>query len=356
MAALATPVLLLGAGGPAHPGPGGAGLEWSQSGRSLAFWCDSGLYSVNMVQGGVVRLTSVPARGRCSPDGLRVAWSDRDATYVYHAGSTGDIRIAEPGRVAGWSPDSKWVLVEACPPRQAPEIYAASADGKGASPLAPHPAWDGDATCSPDGRWIAFVSQRDAQCSDIWVVGWDGSHLSRVTAMFEANAPAWSPDGSRLAFCGRATASSPRQVYWLDFRTRKLTAVTPEARGDVRDPRFVGPDYLTYVGGTPEIVDLRSGARRELPRGELSPDGRMAAVLSGRPGSLDVIPLAGGDRRPVDKGVEACAWSPDGRWLAYLALSPGPTGGVVRELRVSALDSTGVCVLWSEGLSSRGGA
>jgi hypothetical protein len=74
------------------------------------------------------------------------------------------------------------------------------------------------------------------------------------------------------------------------------------------------------------------------------------AVLSGRPGALDVLMLGDGGRRAIDKGVEAAAWSPDGRGLAYLALSPGPGRGLVRELRLNTPDARGVFVLWSEGL------
>ena len=245
---------------------------------------------------------------------------------------------------------------ESSPPGHAPEIYAASADGTGVVPLAPHPAWDGDAACSPDGRWVAFVSQRDAARSDIWVVGWDGSHLARVTSMFEATEPRWSPDASGLAFCARETESAPRRIYYLDFRTRELRSISAAEDGDCRAPRFAGPKYLAYAARRQQLADLRTGARRELPRGELSPDGRMIAVLSGRPGSLEVGALDGGARSAMDKGVEAYAWSSDGRFLAYLALTAGPAGVPVRELRLCAAGTRGVYTLWSEGIRSPGGS
>ena len=348
MAALAAALIVLAAGSSAHPSA--SGLHWSKSGLLLAFWSESGLYAVNTVRGGVVRLTPRRVPGRCSPDGLKVAWSADGATYVHHVGTTGGVRVAEAGRVADWSPDSRWVLLESSPPGQAPEIYAVSADGKGATPLAPHPARDRDPTSSPDGSWIAFVSERDATRCDVWVVGWDGSHLTRVTSMFEAAEPSWSPDGTKLAFAGRYAATAPRQIYYLDFRTRKLIPVTAAADGNCRAPQFAGATGLRYVARQPRLADLRTGSKRKLPRGELSPDGTRLAVLSGRPGGLDVISLADSSRRAIDKGVEACAWSPDGRWLAYLSLTTGPTGGRMRQLRFNTPDARGVYVLWSEGL------
>jgi len=351
-AVIASAGLVFAAGSPAHPDT--VGLSWSSSGRLLAFWSGSGLYVVNTVQGGVVRLTPDCTPGSCSPDGLKVAWSTESGTFVYHADTTATVRAAEPGRICGWSADSAMVLLESSPPRQASEIYAADADGRGATPLAPHPAADRDPAWSPDGRWIAFVSTREAAGCDIWVVGWNRSNLTRVTSMFEATEPVWSPDGPKLAFVGRVVQAAPRQIYSLDFRTRKLATVTSAAEGDCRAPKFVGPYGLRYVGAHDVIVDLRTGKKHSLPSGDVAPDGATLALLPGRPGSLDLVRLSDGTRRALDKGVEAEAWSPDGSWIAYLALTTGPGRGMVRELRIASRDAKGVYVLWSEGVRDRG--
>jgi len=303
-----------------------------------------------MVHGGVVRLTPHVASGLCSPDGVKVVWSDEAGTYVHRSDTMTAVRAGEPGRVAGWSPDSRWALIEASPPGQAAEIYAADADGAGAIPLAPHPAPDYDPTWSPDGRWIAFVSKREGSRGAIWVVGWDRSHLTRLTSMFDAAQPSWSPDGSTLAFTGQLAADAPHQVYCLDFETRKLITVTTSADGDCRAPGFADAYHVTYLGARPMMYDLRGKKRYRLPNGDLAPGGGWVAVLPARPGGLDVVGLNGSGRRAVDKGVEVAAWSPDGRWLAYLALAPGPGRGLVRELRVASLEAKGVYVLWSEGV------
>jgi len=350
MAALATGLLLLGAATPVHAG---AVLTWSKSCRLLAFCCDSGLYAVNTIYGGVTRLSGRAAVGVCSPDGHKVAWSEADGAYVYHSDSGSAAKVAESARVAGWSPDSRWVLLELSPPGQASDIYAADASGGGLAPLAPNPAADRDPAWSPDGRWIAFASERDNSRGAIWVVGWDGSHLTRITSMFEAGDPAWSPDGKLLAFTGRLAAGSRRQVYCLDFGSSKLTAITSAADGDCRAPEFVGTRYLRYRGTQPMLLDLRSGQRHKLPFGDLSPTGALVGALSGSRGSLEMVSVKDGGRRAVDKGVEAAAWSPDGRWLAYLALSPGPGRDMVRELRFASPQAKGVFVVWSEGVVGR---
>ena len=64
------------------------------------------------------------------------------------------------------------------------------------------PAW------SPDGRKIAFVSDRDGN-SEIYVMNADGSGQRRLTRnpAYDAD-PAWSPDGRTIAFVTTATATT----------------------------------------------------------------------------------------------------------------------------------------------------
>ena len=75
------------------------------------------------------------------------------------------------------------------------------ADGSGLRNLTPKPVRDlADPAWSPDGRKLAFVSDRDGN-SEVYVMNADGSGQRNLTRnpAYDAD-PAWSPDGRKLAF------------------------------------------------------------------------------------------------------------------------------------------------------------
>jgi gamma-glutamyltranspeptidase len=73
-------------------------------------------------------------------------------------------------------------------------------DGTIITPLTTHEAIDKMAAVSPDGKKVAFVSERTGD-EEIWVIPIEGGDAIRLT--FESGEdlyPAWSPDGKRLAY------------------------------------------------------------------------------------------------------------------------------------------------------------
>jgi TolB protein len=69
-----------------------------------------------------------------------------------------------------------------------------NADSKPSRAWAPAPAW------SPDGRKIAFTSDRDGN-REIYVMNADGTGLTRLTNDdVDDENPSWSPDGNQIAF------------------------------------------------------------------------------------------------------------------------------------------------------------
>lgn len=83
-----------------------------------------------------------------------------------------------------------------------PEVYVMNADGSEQVNLTKAPGSDYSPAFSPDGSRIAFASNRsNAGGNDIWVMDAEGGNPQRLTTIPGIQEyPSWSPDGARLAF------------------------------------------------------------------------------------------------------------------------------------------------------------
>ena len=201
-------------------------------------------------------------------------------------------------------------------------------------------------TLSPDGKQIAFVA-----LGDLWTVPASGGrpeNLTRDHAM--ESDPAWSPDGTRLAYTSDKGGGLP-QLWVRDMRTgstRQLTDIDTQPLGAAWSPdgkriAFIDVDGRWGVAGL-EVVEVASGKvtrlQASLPQpGEptWSADGRHVAVALSRVISRSfreglnqvyVVPADGGGE-PVwqepDPKVSidlrnggGPAWSPDGTKMAAI--------------------------------------
>ena len=78
-----------------------------------------------------------------------------------------------------------------------------AANGSGRKRITTGAAWDEEPAWSPNGKWIAFGSDRNGNF-DIYVVHPDGTGLHQLTSSTcEDTEPSWSPDGSRIVFTSR---------------------------------------------------------------------------------------------------------------------------------------------------------
>jgi TolB protein len=189
------------------------------------------------------------------------------------------------------------------------EIYLMRADGKrlrqltrnglrlDGSPVADVlPAW------SPDGRRIAFTSNRAGGQLEIFVVNVDGSSLVRLTRARRAIdvAPAWSPDGARIAFASDRAGVNNLEIYVMNVDRSGLTR-------------------LTFTAGDHDVL-----GDENLPA--WSPDGTRLLFASTRDQNEEIYVMnadgSGQTRLTTTPGADESrpAWSPDGTKLLFTVI------------------------------------
>ncbi|MCW2641498.1 MAG: TolB-related protein, partial [Dactylosporangium sp.] len=182
------------------------------------------------------------------------------------------------------------------------DVYLLRAGSKALVRLTSDAADDRHPVLSPDGRQVAFSSDRGGS-QDIWLISTDGSGLRRLTDHpGEDTWPTWSPDGARIAFA--STRDDPR--------------------GDIY--------VVSAAGGTPTRLTSDPAADTEPA---WSPDGTRIAFTTTRfspAGDVVTMPAGGG---PVSRAVPApwdsgqAAWAADSRRLAVVTHRDDPSGDIV---------------------------
>ncbi len=172
-----------------------------------------------------------------SPDGKRIAYNSYgyvtapayksiSEILVMNADGTGVFQVThDPEDNAygeewpSWSPDGSLIVYESFRDASAESngttiqnanIYVSAADGSGGDQrITGHLFYDGNPAWSPDGSKIAFVHARIDTIGgnlystgyQVWVANADGSNWKKLTAQGSNNIrPKWSPDGSKIVY------------------------------------------------------------------------------------------------------------------------------------------------------------
>jgi len=204
------------------------------------------------------------------------------------------------------------------------------------------PAW------SPDGKWLAFLSDRDGAKPQVHVMPADGGEARRLTKMARgAGAPTWSPDGRALAFAAR-TGEPPDPDAKTSRPVRRVTTLKYRLNGEGFTHDCPNHLFVVEAEGTSEPRQVTDGDWDDT-QPAWSPDGRRLAFVSARHETRDfdthadvwVVDATGGEPvriTPTDGGCSAPSWAPDGRSVAYLRSQGWPANPL---LWIAADDGSG---------------
>jgi TolB protein len=267
----------------------------------------------------------------------RILFDDFENVYAINPDGSNLVTVAgAPGPEfdGAWSADGRWVVYRDSTRgvNEDDEVYIAAADGSSMRNLTKNPENDWGPDWSHDGSTIAFNSTRDGMPMRGYLVNPDGTSLRRIESDAWIEYPSFSPDDSKLAFMG--VVGSDYSIYVIDLTTGQVTQLT-DAPGEEGWPAW-SPDGSTIAFST-QRDDCRFASRDEecWRTGDIGPHH-----------DIWLVDAAGSNaRRVTPEFGQFVAWSPDGQYL----LISGTSLYVVRtdgsgrvELRTGGASGAGI--------------
>lgn len=222
------------------------------------------------------------------------------------------------------SPNGKFMIFD-----MLGDLYKVDIKGGNATPLIQDFAWNIHPAISPDGKQVAFVSDRDG-LSNVWVMDIDGTHLKQITREKKdiIHAPKWSPDGEYLVVTKgiMSSRSIPAGEIWMYHKSGgdglqiKARNSGKRDQQNIADPAFSHDGRYIYF--TENTVP---GSRFEYNRDPL--EGIFAITRYERE--------SGDERRYISGtgGAVVPTPSPDGKYVAFVRRVKDKTALFLKDIK-----------------------
>jgi Tol biopolymer transport system component len=298
-------------------------LSLSFDGKTVAFDSGKQVFVASVDTGDIKQVTKDGGVAPCfSPDGTKIAyltpptWQDNppgrlSEVWVISAGGenpvkvSGDLRENLSRTGPTWSPDGRMIafgqLVRATTTSPRSEVYIIPMSEKGnplASPVQIElPLFSRDFLTgwTPDNKiGLLLETPYHMYAYTVPISGGKATQVSPLDGI--ASHPRWLPDGKRIS------------IRWQGGGLGSV----PGDGGEVK------------VHGGIEAAKNKNGFFISYPSGgiSVSPDGRSIVFSGGWAKSgpyLYTVPVEGGEPKQIASGGRYPCWSPDGKWIAYLA-------------------------------------
>jgi Tol biopolymer transport system component len=234
---------------------------------------------------------------------------------VMNADGSGMIDLVQAGFWSDWSPDGGRIVFSRLGQGDW-DLHVMNKDASGVTQLTfDTENWDAAPAWSPDGSQIAFAG--GAEPGQIFVIGVDGSGRTQLTAPDEgSNSPSWSPDGSMIAYSHSTSLflDSDTRIYVMNADgtgSTPLTAPAPVCGSgwNVGNPQWQD----TWPNWSPD------GSRILFMRDyncDDNPNNNYRAIFVMNPDGTDAVELVIGPSPPTFRVY--ADWSPDGARIVYI--------------------------------------
>ena len=233
-----------------------------------------------------------------------------------------------------WSPLGQFVtpgtapqykIVFSAPASGGSELFSVNSDGTGLQQITFTGQSADEPAISPDGKMLAYSTAAGvyAYSRAIWVMPVDGGEpVALVSGDMKGRQPAWSPDGTKIAYIGQGKAADSLGLYVMDADGKNPVQYTRPGKtgfmGSETDPAWSKDGKTIYVASNRDAKTTGDSAIYRIPANGVGGLAMLPipTVIFGD--NLYCVPKAAGDQRLL---INVCSSSPSDGNLAAVKLT-----------------------------------